>query len=304
MPSLEDVFTLPAITELRRQRATAIHRVLGTTAPAITPLNYALAHQWLEGAEAAARAADGTLLAWYRHATTGDTSHLRADHDRVAPIVINPTPDQMCRSAIAATPYYVVSPETVPAQSIAIEHVRDGFSTAATAGFGALLRDHAPIVCLLRRKRLHDTLLSWTITRLPGTVFTDHTEHPLVLARDLIHEAGHNWLSDALAACHVTIPDGQHFYSPWRATKRPAFGFLHACWAFPLTVLYAARVASTTSPQVRDFLTMHLRTQADHLQQARAGFQAAVTLVDHDDLRHRMTKIFDAAVSITAAHPA
>lgn len=303
MPPLDDLFTLPATTDLRRRRTTAIHRVLDTNAPATTPLSYALAHHRLEGAEAAARSADGTLLAWYRHATAPDTIRLRTDLRHDTPIVLHPKPDQMRRSAIAATPYYIIYPDTTPASPSTLTQVRNALATAFTAGFGTLLRDHAPIVCLLERKTLHDTLLSWTITRLPGTVFTDYTDHPLVLARDLIHEAGHNWLNDALAACRVTIPDDRHFYSPWRATERPAFGFLHACWAFPLTVLYAARVASTAPPEVRDFLTAHLRMQADQLARARDNFQTAITLVDHDDLRRRMAEIFDAAVSITAAQP-
>ena len=37
---------------------------------------------------------------------------------------------------------------------------------------------------------------SWTISRLSGIVFTDHIADPLILARDLIHEAGHVWLKD------------------------------------------------------------------------------------------------------------
>lgn len=303
MPPLDDLFSLPATTDLRRRRTTAIHRVLGTNAPASTPLSYALAHHWLEGAEAAARSADGTLLAWYRHAAASDTARLRADPGDKTPIVVNPKPEQLRRSALAATPYYVINPETTPASPPALEQVRNGLVAAVRAGFGTLLRDHAPIICLLERKTLHDTLLSWTITRLPGTVFTDYTNHPIVLARDLIHEAGHNWLNDALVACHVTIPDDRHFYSPWRATERPAFGFLHACWAFPLTVLYAARVASTVPAEVRDYLTAHLRLQAEQFAQARDSFQTAITLVDHDELRRRMTEIFAIAVSITAAQP-
>lgn len=300
MPALDHIFALPATTDLRRQRTAAIHRVLDTITSTYTPLTYALAHHWLEGAEAAARAADGTLLAWYRRAPTRDTTGLQLEPD--TPVVLKPGPDQLRRSAISATPYYVISPETAPAREPELDHVRSALAAAVAAGFGSLLSDHAAIICLLQRKALQETLLSWTITRLPGTVFTDYTDHPLVLARDLIHEAGHNWLNDALAACQITIPDGQRFYSPWRATARPAFGFLHACWAFPLTVLYADRVATTASPAVRDFFTDYLRLQTDQLTQARDSFQAAITLVEHDDLRRRMIDVFDAALEVTTAH--
>ncbi|MFI1742579.1 aKG-HExxH-type peptide beta-hydroxylase [Streptomyces sioyaensis] len=78
-----------------------------------------------------------------------------------------------------------------------------------------------PVVCLLEHRDLADTLFRWSITRLPGTVFTDYTNHPVVLARDLIHEAGHQWLNDALALAQAVLPDEVTFYSPWRATQRP-----------------------------------------------------------------------------------
>ncbi|MFJ8982748.1 hypothetical protein [Streptomyces sp. NPDC102282] len=93
------------------------------------------------------------------------------------------------------------------------------YTTGSEAGFAEPLANYAVVTCLLRYKPLGDTLVSWTITHLPGTVFSDYTNEPAVFARDLIHEAGHNWLY------------------PWRKTKRPAFGFLHACWSFedPLT---------------------------------------------------------------------
>ena len=111
------------------------------------------------------------------------------------------------------------------------------FTVGAEAGFAELLAGHAVVVCLLRGKSLGDPLHSWTITRLPGTIFCDYTSHPAVLARDLIHEAGHNWLNDALTATQNVISEETKFFSPWKQAMRPAYGFIHACWAFPLTML-------------------------------------------------------------------
>jgi HEXXH motif-containing protein len=84
-------------------------------------------------------------------------------------------------------------------------------------------------------RKLDDILHSWSITRRPGTVFSDFTDESAVLGRELVHEAGHHWLNDALSATSSTIPAEVTFHSPWRGTMRPVFEFLHACWAFPLT---------------------------------------------------------------------
>ncbi len=127
------------------------------------------------------------------------------------------------------TPYYTINPETTPTRPPALEQVRNGLVAAVRAGFGTLLRDHAPIICLLERKTLHDTLLSWTIT--PPARHRLHRLHqPPNRPRPRPHPRSRPpLLNDALVAYHVTIPDDRHFYSPWRATERPAFGFLHAC---------------------------------------------------------------------------
>ncbi|MFF5010537.1 hypothetical protein ACFY3G_48055 [Streptomyces phaeochromogenes] len=73
----------------------------------------------------------------------------------------------------------------LPAAAPATEH-----------GFGTLLAQHAPVICVLNRRRLDEILHNWALARLPGTVFTDYTAHPEVLARDLIHEAAHNWINE------------------------------------------------------------------------------------------------------------
>ncbi|MFB7415017.1 HEXXH motif-containing putative peptide modification protein [Streptomyces sp. NPDC056121] len=94
-------------------------------------------------------------------------------------------------------------------------------ASATEHGFGTLLTLHASVICLFNRRRLDETLHGWARTRLPRTVFTDYTAHPEVLARDLIHEAAHNWLNDALAAYDVSLPADATFFSPWRGTPRP-----------------------------------------------------------------------------------
>ncbi|MFE2352115.1 aKG-HExxH-type peptide beta-hydroxylase [Kitasatospora cineracea] len=166
-------------------------------------------------------------------------------------------------------------------------------------GFGDLLDEHAPIICLLERREMRDTIFSWSITRLPGTVFTDHVDSPDFFARDLIHEAGHHWFNDALTAASVSFPENAAFYSPWRKTIRPAFGFLHACWAFSLTTIYSAQVVDTTPSPAQGFLRNYLTDQGRLLRDALPALSDAVTLITSGPLRDQLSKAVDAALRCT-----
>ncbi|MFB6528968.1 HEXXH motif-containing putative peptide modification protein [Streptomyces sp. NPDC056399] len=282
--SPEALVALDGIADHQRQRTSRIASVLGNRLGS-SALDYAVAHHLLEGAEHAARARDADRLAWYRRTTVRDLTHLSAGPH----IVLSPRPADLLRSEISETAYYLVGPDSTPAPREAHGLARAALASASEHGFGTLLTQHAPVICLLDRRRLDETLHSWALTRLPGTVFTDYTAHPEVLARDLIHEAAHNWLNDALAAHNVRLPAEVAFFSPWRATTRPVYGFLHACWAFSLTVLYTRQVRRDASEAVVPFLDAYLRQQenllasvADSLAQALPYLSAAM-LRDHVD---------------------
>jgi len=154
------------------------------------------------------------------------------------------------------------------------------------------------VVCLLRHGKLGDTLNSWSISRLPGTVFCDHVGDPVVLARDLIHEGGHNWLNDALAATGSSISDSEQFFSPWKRTMRPAFGFLHACWAFPLTMIFAARAAGQAVGDVRRFLASYLGQQRGLLADTADSHCRALCLVADPGIRQRLAAVYRAASAL------
>ncbi|MDK1348304.1 HEXXH motif-containing putative peptide modification protein [Streptomyces sp. 378] len=281
--SPEALVALGSIADHQRLRTSRITSVLANRLGS-SALDYAVAHHLLEGAEHAARARGADRLAWYRHTTVRDLTHLSAG----AHIVLNPRTADMLRSEISETAYYLVNPDTSPAPPEALGLARAAIASATEHGFGTLLTQHAPVICLLNRRRLDETLHSWALTRLPGTVFTDYTAHPEVLARDLIHEAAHNWLNDALAAHDVRLPTDVTFFSPWRGTDRPVFGFLHACWAFALTVLYAREARRSATGAVAPFLDTHLRHQAVQFAAATEQMEQALSYVTAHEIRERI----------------
>ncbi|WP_051926381.1 aKG-HExxH-type peptide beta-hydroxylase [Streptomyces durhamensis] len=283
--SPEALVALCGIAGHQRQRTSHIASVLGNRLGS-SALDYAVAHHLLEGAEHAARARDADRLNWFRNATVQDLTQLSAGPH----IVLNPRPADLLHSEISETAYYLVGPDTAPASPETHGLVRAALASAAEHGFGTLLTQHAPVVCLLNRRRLDETLHSWALTRLPGTVFTDYTAHPEVLARDLIHEAAHNWLNDALTAHDVSLPADVTFFSPWRGTPRPIYGFLHACWAFSLTVLYARRARCGATGAVASFLDAHLRQQEGRFASVLDSLAEALSFVPTEAIRDRINR--------------
>jgi hypothetical protein len=288
----------PAVERLHRTRT---ERIRSIVAPRLTPavtgggndaMNYALAHHALEGAEAAARAGDSRVFAWYQSHPDAKGSELAVDTAVGPRVVLSPGLDRLSRGPMSDTAYYVVGEDSRAAPSALRELAVEACAIGAEAGFGQLLTDHAVVICLLRQMGLEDTLHSWAITRLPGTVFCDHTGEAVVLGRDLVHEAGHNWLNDALTATGSKIDTEMTFHSPWRRSARPAFGFLHACWAFPLTMIYTSRVHDRTQGQVRRFLGAYLCQQRELLAGTGADHARALTLVSDEELRERLAAVY------------
>ncbi|BAU88070.1 hypothetical protein SLA_7204 [Streptomyces laurentii] len=299
MPAPLD-FAFSPVQGLRRDRTQRIHSLFRadmgrTERPADA---YCLAHHALEGAEAAARTGDTATFDWYQAHPDANGIAL-ATPTAVGPrVIVSPDPGLMLRSSISDTAYYVLGPDTTAASAHELALTATAFDTAARHGFGDLLADHAVVTCLLRRKALGDTLISWAITRLPGTVYTDHVDVPVVLGRDLIHEGGHNWLNDALASIGCKLDEAATFHSPWRNARRPAFGFLHACWAFPLTMIYTARVLTETTGDIHHFLAGYLDQQRRLLTTTTADHTKALALVPHPGLQQRLRNVYDEALSL------
>ncbi|MGA5215137.1 aKG-HExxH-type peptide beta-hydroxylase [Streptomyces cinereoruber] len=300
MPATALEFAFSPIQDLHRHRTRQIHNLFPASAgrtqrPADA---YCLAHHALEGAECAARAGDATTFEWYQAHPDANGAVL-ATPSAVGPrIVLSPNPGSMSRSSISDTAFYVLGPEPALASAEELALTAAAYDVASQNGFGGLLADHAVVTCLLRRKTLDDTLVSWAITRLPGTIYTDHVDDPVVLARDQVHEAGHNWLNDALTSTGCKLSEKDTFHSPWRNSQRPAFGFLHACWAFPLTMIYTARVLDQTEGAVHRFLARYLDQQRRLLAATTTDHPTALGLILHSGLRQQLRTVYSAALTL------
>jgi hypothetical protein len=304
VPDLTDVLDLPAIPQHHRTRH---RRILDTLAAGAghTPNAHqlppapahALAQHALLGAEAAARRGDETTFLWYTDHTDCHVEPLLGPHGTF-PVALTPEPGDLITSRISETPYYLLNPRTRAAEPALQALLRDSATTAANLGFAHLINHHATVVCLLNRKPLGSPLRSWTISRLPGTVFCDYVADPTILGRDLVHEAGHTWLNDALSATGTALDNTRTFYSPWKNTHRPTYGFLHACWSFALVALYVAAALDQPGIDNPDYLTNYLHRRRAELRTVGDNHEEALTLVPDTDLRERLREVYQQAAAL------
>ncbi|AXI78554.1 aKG-HExxH-type peptide beta-hydroxylase [Peterkaempfera bronchialis] len=299
---LTTVFRMPAIHDLHRTKTERIHQALGRGAGRlITPTThapatgYALAHHVLEGAEHAARVGDPDTFVWYSEHPDAAATELTP---AAGPLTVVPAEEQLLTSYVSDTPYYVLGPTTQAAPGHLHKLTLESATLAADQGFGDLVDAHAPIVCLLTGKPLGSPLRSWTISRMPGTVFLDYVpDNTVMVARDLIHEAGHNWLNDALTATGCEIDNTRTFYSPWKKTHRPAYGFIHGCWSFSLVTLYVAAVLPTTTGETHTFLTAYLDRQRAQLRVVTGDHETALRTISDSTLRTRLRIVYRHALA-------
>ncbi|MFH8473269.1 hypothetical protein [Streptomyces sp. NPDC018000] len=78
--------------------------------------------------------------------------------------------------------------------------------------------------------------------------------------------------------------------SPWRGVPRPVFGFLHACWAFSLTVLFVRQARGSAQSAVVPFLDAYLRKQQTCFAAATESLARALAYVSADVVRGHISR--------------
>jgi hypothetical protein len=90
--------------------------------------------------------------------------------------------------------------------------------------------------------------LSSSQRNMPGTIFSLDASSSAHAAEVLVHEGGHttfNLALEGLGVIHDLLTSPRSYYSPWKGTNRPAFGLLHAMFAFGRVELFRRSVLKT-----------------------------------------------------------
>ena len=174
-----------------------------------------------------------------------------------------------------------------------ISLVQRAVAIAEDVGCGYYLDAALAIVILMKQRELDEPTNSWSVSSLPGTIYMDYQIHPALVAKDLIHESAHCWLNECLDACRESLPSKEAFYSPWKRKMRPAYGIIHAGFAFSCVHNFLTALLGTDIEIPHDVHTAcerHLEKETHNLCQARATIESALELLQTQHIRQMVAQ--------------
>jgi hypothetical protein len=174
-----------------------------------------------------------------------------------------------------------------------------GTRTANRAGYGWLVDNALGVVIGLHRRGLAETASSWTVNRLPCTIYTDYYEDGEILGKELVHEAAHSWLNDCFTLTGEPDNTRAEFWSPWKQRNRTAFGMAHSAFAFSCAVNYLSWLLDhTATPAVAEFCERVLPGERARLREAAPGVEQVFTSIVDDSVREMLRAEFGQATGL------
>ncbi|MEV0232225.1 HEXXH motif-containing putative peptide modification protein [Nonomuraea sp. NPDC050786] len=150
------------------------------------------------------------------------------------------------------------------------------------------------VVVWTTRSPLRGTSISYTLRSLEGTIVTDWPDDPVRLAENLLHEATHTWLNEAVRVLGESL-QGPDLFSPWKQRMRPALGIAHSGAAFTNVAHFLHRVleSGAGSHDARIYARRRLSYELDQLELASSAIREAYALIRDSDLAGLLTDHFD-----------
>jgi HEXXH motif-containing protein len=255
-------------------------------------VGYALAHHAIEGIREGARARNSAVArrAYTALAVARGRQLVTASH--ASAIELTDLSSEM--------PVWAVSAADVDSAPADVVQLTERASAAALdAGYGWLVRNALGVVVTLHQRRLDEATSSWTVSRLPCTIYTDYYMHGTLLGKDLVHEAAHSWLNDCLTVTSEELDDSKaEYWSPWKQRNRTAFGIVHSAFAFSCVINYLGWLRDQTpDPDVLAYCERRLPSERARLAEAASGIELAFKAIAEDPLRNMLRAEFASAMS-------
>ncbi len=196
-----------------------------------------------------------------------------------------------------APAYIVGTPSAVEADDISRRLSEHAFQAAGAAGLQSLF-ESVGILVLVRERAMFGVSNSWTTTALRSTIYSDYVADPVAFGTELVHEAAHLWLNEALVATGNIRQSRARFNSPWKGEPRKAFGFVHATFAFSIVVVYLqwALCAPAISRKCRKYLSALAIRETQRLLAVGDDLPGALKLVD-SRLAHLIEEVHERAIA-------
>lgn len=139
-----------------------------------------------------------------------------------------------------------------------------------------------------------EPIATWATGALPYVVHLHLMPRRELVARDLIHEATHNYLNDWLGSRGITLDSrAPRYWSPWKQSHRPMFGFVHSIFAFSVVTSFMRKVLD-----LNELTWLHgfWETERGRLIEVRESVEDAAKELP-SELSSRMRTIYNSAVS-------
>jgi hypothetical protein len=291
---------LAAVTAHRIDATDKLLKLIASAFPNSNPerplvegvVGYALAHHAIEGIREGARTANTAVA---RRAYTA----LAIVPERQLVTVSHASAIELTRIS-SEMPVWVVSTADVDSAPADIVQLAERASAAVVdAGYGWLVRLALGVVVALHQRRIDEATSSWTVSRLPCTIYTDYYPYGTLLGKDLVHEAAHSWLNDCLTVTCEKLDDSKaEYWSPWKQRNRTAFGIVHSAFAFSCVINYLTWLRDRTSnPDVLTYCEHRLPSERARLAEAASGIELAFKTIAEDPLRSMLQAEFVSAMS-------
>lgn len=271
-----------AFPDTRPPHASPVHGVVG----------YALAHHAVEGMREGALQHDAAMV---RQACAVLEKTQRSNLVAVGhtdAIKLTEMPSDM--------PLWAASTRGVDSAPDEITHlVKEASAAAVEAGYGWLVQHALGVVVTLHERRFDEATSSWTVSRLPCTMYTDYYPDGPLLGKDLVHEAAHSWLNECLTVSAEQLDDSQAAYwSPWKQRARTAFGLLHSAFAFSCVINYLTWLRDNApGPQPLAYCDRRLPDERARLAEAAPGIESVLEDIIDDPIRNMVLAEFASATS-------
>lgn len=156
--------------------------------------------------------------------------------------------------------------------------------------------DNVGLIIVLGVATTGAPVATWATGAFPYTVHLHLMPRAELIARDLIHEATHNHLNDWLGARALELDARTPLYwSPWKDSKRPLFGFTHSIIAFSVvTVLMSGLLNDATHD--RRWLRSFRDGELSRLRESNRTVREALKELP-DELSERVRHVYEAALS-------
>jgi hypothetical protein len=318
-PAEEHFATLRVAVHARHEElARRITHALGKLSPewaarrrlAVSPsVDYALLHHTLFAAQqAAAQAAPGRALralALWEEPRAELGAVVATAQGPVCVVASTRCEGNAGEAGDDAVPYTVTQEALRAAPPVTGAFVAEALSYVAAAGLQAYLEEGMAVAVLLAQRAPADVTASYSVTALPGTVYTDWTPDAVRLGEGLLHEAAHCWLNECLAACGEQLPAEPTWYSPWKNRPRSAFGLLHAAFIFALLLHYFDHISQgeTFPLRARQYCRARKEAEAQRLHQVAPSVREALRLLRSDAVRELLRSEFEGALGRSDGHP-